>query len=383
MVNAAGTPAFILNYKGLDGRRHRDRLDATDQQEAERIMAQRISKQAQAEGKGAISVEAVRPITLSEFMEKNYLPYAKGHLKESSYKKYLFNSKIVLKELGSKIVQHLRPKDIRNYLSKRRISRKRGGIAIPLSGCQLNRERALLSSCLDMAVKDEIIPSNPVAGVKPYAENKRERWLTPAEVESLLKACEGASFEWLRPLIVVATNAGMRVNEILGLTWADTANGTIRVTSIRAKNRKTRFIKITKAVKEVLKAAGRIKAIDSPFIFINPGTGEPYTLRGVDDAFRKVRQIVGFAATGPDGVVFHTLRHTACSWMVQAGIPDRQIMAVLGHGSSRMVSLYAHLAPKHLDGAAAALEAMFESRAQEAPDAVDGVLMAKEVGVAS
>src|SRR5688572_25614583 len=112
MLNAAGTPAFILNYKGLDGRRHRERLDATTQEEAERIMARRISEMAQAEGKGAISVEAVRPITLNSYMKDTYLPYAKGHLKPDAYSKYVRVSKHVLAGLGEKVVQHIRPKDI-------------------------------------------------------------------------------------------------------------------------------------------------------------------------------------------------------------------------------------------------------------------------------
>jgi integrase len=51
-----------------------------------------------------------------------------------------------------------------------------------------------------------------------------------------------------------------------------------------------------------------------------------------------------------EGVSFHTLRHTAVSRMVAAGIPDRIIMKVVGHTSAAMVSRYAHLAPDSVKG---------------------------------
>jgi integrase len=58
-----------------------------------------------------------------------------------------------------------------------------------------------------------------------------------------------------------------------------------------------------------------------------------------------------------EGVCFHTLRHTAVSWMVAAGVPDRIIMRIVGHTTANMVSRYAHLAPDNLKGATDCLAA--------------------------
>jgi integrase len=52
----------------------------------------------------------------------------------------------------------------------------------------------------------------------------------------------------------------------------------------------------------------------------------------------------------------HTLRHTAASWMAEAGIPMSEIAAVLGHSDSRVTEkVYAKFSPTYLQRAVRAL----------------------------
>lgn len=360
MLNAAGTPAFILNYKGLDGRRHRERLNATTEKEAERIMAQRISEMAQAEGRGATSVEAVKLVPLREYVEKCFLPHCevslKGGKKGASYRCYLNSSRAVLPILGDKAVQHIRPRDIREYIRKRRAKLTPAGNTP--SPSTVNRDRAFLSACLELALQDELIPVNPVPAIKPLVENKPTRWLTPAEVGQILAAIDAGNSTWLRPIVVIAVNTGMRLNEVLALTRSEVEADQLRVTSSTAKNKKERYVKVTPVIRQALK--------DALAFALKIGPEGPSTKlfhwkdTSVSHAFKRACGSAGLDITGPDKVVFHTLRHTACSWMVQDGeMNDRQIMAQLGHGSSQMVSRYAHLGPESLDRPAAALEAAY------------------------
>ena len=44
----------------------------------------------------------------------------------------------------------------------------------------------------------------------------------------------------------------------------------------------------------------------------------------------------------------HTMRHTAASWLVQAGVPLYEVQKFLGHEKADTTARYAHLAP-HAD----------------------------------
>jgi integrase len=43
------------------------------------------------------------------------------------------------------------------------------------------------------------------------------------------------------------------------------------------------------------------------------------------------------------------MRHTCASWLAQDGVPDRKIAQILGHSSTRMLGVYAHLDPERHD----------------------------------
>ena len=55
-------------------------------------------------------------------------------------------------------------------------------------------------------------------------------------------------------------------------------------------------------------------------------------------------------------VVFHTLRHTFVSWLVQRGTPLYDVATLMGHSTLEMTKRYAHLAPENLRTAVKGLE---------------------------
>jgi site-specific recombinase XerD len=76
----------------------------------------------------------------------------------------------------------------------------------------------------------------------------------------------------------------------------------------------------------------------------------------VSKKFRQAVNICGFNEGITDNryrVVFHTLRHTFASWLVQRGVPIHVVSNLLGHSSIHVTERYAHLAP---DQGRAALE---------------------------
>ena len=56
----------------------------------------------------------------------------------------------------------------------------------------------------------------------------------------------------------------------------------------------------------------------------------------------------GLRKAGITGVCWHTLRHTAASRRIMAGMDLVSVKEILGHRSIQTTLRYAHLAPSHL-----------------------------------
>jgi len=88
--------------------------------------------------------------------------------------------------------------------------------------------------------------------------------------------------------------------------------------------------------------------LDSKYVFPGTKPGMPfYDLRG---QFEKAVKDAGL-----QDVTFHTLRHTAASHMVMAGIDLSTVQKILRHKSIAMTQRYAHLSPEHTKAAVEAL----------------------------
>jgi integrase len=180
----------------------------------------------------------------------------------------------------------------------------------------------------------------------PQKAEPRERWLTRDESDRLLAHCERPH---IRLAIMLGLHTGARIGAILGLTWerVDLARGLIDFREPGAT--RTRKRKVAVPINEVLApelAKARERAT-SAYV--------------VEFAGKRVARIKnGIAATARRakvaGVTPHVFRHTAATWMAQAGVPLWQIAGMLGHSDAVMVAqVYGHHHPAHMAEAAAAL----------------------------
>jgi integrase len=77
---------------------------------------------------------------------------------------------------------------------------------------------------------------------------------------------------------------------------------------------------------------------------------------GVDPAKLSVYTIRVFKRLGIPDASFHTLRHTAASWLVMEGVDLYAVGQILGHKTPRMTQRYAHLSPDYMAGAVGKLD---------------------------
>lgn len=76
----------------------------------------------------------------------------------------------------------------------------------------------------------------------------------------------------------------------------------------------------------------------------------------IRNAFRRV---VTAAGLDPDKVLRHTLRHTAITHLVQAGVDLPTVQRISGHKTLAMVARYAHQNGAHIASAMDKLEAVY------------------------
>jgi integrase len=216
----------------------------------------------------------------------------------------------------------------------------------PIAKAAINRELATLKAMFNMAIRDGKTDVNPVKEVKFFKEdNKKERILTPEEIQRLLAECNGH----LRPIVQIALNTAMILREILYLKWCNVDFNRNIIIVTQTKSSKNRNVPMNGLVTETLQSIER----KSEFVFCDPKTGEPY--HSIKTTFGKALKMARLI-----GVRFHDCRHTAATMMVMSGVDLATVKEILGHSSIEMTMRYAHPTTEGKMNAVRALERKME-----------------------
>lgn len=218
---------------------------------------------------------------------------------------------------------------------------------------------------------------NPVAKIKkPMADNRRVRFLTHEEADRLLGALALKSPN-VHDMALLSLHCGLRAGEIFGLERGDldiergviTIRGTSMKAGTRTKSGKTRPAIMTEAVKAML--ARRVHGQHHDLVF--PDRDGKKTA-AVSDTFKRVVADLGFNKGVEDDrqkVVFHTLRHTFASWLVEQGVDLYTVKELMGHGTLAMTERYSHLDPEKLQRAVKTLEEGIRAKQEEGKNVVE------------
>ncbi len=225
----------------------------------------------------------------------------------------------------------------------------------------------LLRSVLNTAVEDRLIRSNPCqvkgAGVEHSAERPT---LTVPQVVALAEAVPAR----FRVLVLLATVCSLRWGELAALTRADVdvCSGFVHVRrSVTELSDGRRLVGPPKSA-----AGRRVVAIPPSFlplvvehlaeyvasdadalVFIGP-KGAPLRRANFQKHWRTATDTVGVA-----GLHFHDLRHTGNTLAAQAGATMSDLMARMGHASTRAARIYLHTTSDRDRVVAAELDRLF------------------------
>lgn len=202
-------------------------------------------------------------------------------------------------------------------------------------------------------VYDGPVPTNGV--VLPKVDAIRMRFLTEKEASWLLHELDCRSPQFA-DVCRVSLNAGLRRGEIYALQVQHVNLETKLITVMDAKAG-SRVASMTDALAKVLEKYVKDRRKDE-YVFTQKGsTGKQ--LQYMNNVFKRVVDDLGLneGITDPrHKVVFHTLRHTFASWLVQRGVPLYTAGDLMGHKSIGMTKRYAKLAPDTRKDAISLLE---------------------------
>jgi integrase len=144
---------------------------------------------------------------------------------------------------------------------------------------------------------------------------------------------------------------------MLALRWMDVDVKNRRLYLRETKNGALRILPLPEAALTVLYSLPQGAAGDPVFA-------------GTDGAFLSVYTKRVFKSIGIPDASFHTLRHTAASWLVQAGTDLYAVGQILGHKTPRITQRYAHLSPDYMAASMGKLDSvmMGEVLLQKLPD---------------
>lgn len=394
-VTSAGAKAFIVNYR-VKGRERRITIGSypdwkvkAARDEAEKIKRRvDIGEDPMADRHAERAAPTVND--LADRFETDHIAKRRG----STAEQYRAILRLYIRPAMGKVrVADLRHADVEKL--HRDIAKTKPYAA--------NRAVAVLSKMFSLAVKWEMRTDNPVKGIERAPEERRERFLSPAEIgrlaEQLATHREKVSCNAIRLLLLT----GARKGETLSARWSefDLAAGVWVKPSAHTKQKKSHRIPLsaparallaemrTEADKEAAKARRNNLPVKDEYLFPSID-GRPLqeikrvwlsvcVAAGLAERVQKTDakgKLVKDAKAEPvmvwqSTVRIHDLRHTYASILASSGLSLPIIGALLGHTQTATTSRYAHLMDDPLRAATERVGAVVTAGSKPSADVVD------------
>lgn len=207
------------------------------------------------------------------------------------------------------------------------------------------RATVVFAAMLAWAVKRKIIPSNPAEGVELNKLQKRERFLSMAEIIKLGDAMREAEYQGVNlvglNIIRVLLLSGARKTEVASAKgrYLDAEHGALRLPDSKTDEK---VIGLGAPALAILVAL----APEDPDAWIFPASRGEGHFKGVGKIWKKVAEKAGIKVgrdAGRLGVRVHDLRHSYASVTVAGGDSLFILGKILGHAKASTTEKYAHL----------------------------------------
>lgn len=277
-------------------------------------------------------INSSKGIVFRDFLNKYYSPWAINHQKTNGNIVMLFSiySEFLTLELDEITLMRFE-QHTANRIMK--------GIA----KSTINRNLNILKAALNKAVEWNLIDINPLRHAKRFLipESDQKRYLTVEEENRIKEALNHPSVpEYMKPMVLLAINTGIRHTELLTLTWdrvhLDKEKPYVSIIGAYSKSSKTRYVPLNTEA---------LSAFSHHYV-------QAYRFQGgnvwgkkffkIDKQWKYITRLAGIK-----NCRFHDLRHHAASKWVMAGMDLYLVAQILGHSTIKITMQYAHLSPEY------------------------------------
>ena len=195
---------------------------------------------------------------------------------------------------------------------------------------------------------------SPTRSVKlPKVDNRRQRYLTPDECESLLTALKPHS-EHVYFISVLSLDTGMRFSEIANLERQDVNIFAESLFLRDTKSGRNRTVFMTDRIKELFQKM----AFGKPDELVFPNR-DGQKMKHISKTFDETVEKLGLNRGITDSrykAVYHSLRHTHASRLLESGVDIYHVKELLGHQSIQTTERYTHTRDETLKNAVKRME---------------------------
>lgn len=275
---------------------------------------------------------------------------------------------LMARDIGEIRLDRLRPSHVEAMI----VDLRRRGLA----DSTVRQVYVVLRAALDSAVRDGLIGKNPAASVqRPRVERHEAHVLTPSSVRDVLEHARTSRYYGV---VLAIASCALRRGEACALAWKDVdldnaeltvthtlalIDGRLTLTTPKSKRSRRRIPMTPELVAELRAVRKRQK---EERLRLGPDWGGHHemvftTEVGTLVSPRNILRVVEHAAKAAEleGVGAHTLRHSAATAWLEAGVHIKAVADLLGHGSIAVTGdLYGHTSQDQARNAVASLGMM-------------------------
>ncbi len=330
-VRATGGKTFYLRYQDQHGRQRQFKICAYGDLSIEKVRkeAQRLRSEVTLGGDPAEAKQEKKAIpTYAEFA-KQHLAHAKTYQRSYDTTE-MYMRRHIVPRWGKLHLSEIHQRDVATWLAEKR--------AEGLAPATVEKMRVILGRSFELAVQWSVPGAgrNPTRGIKrPPINNARDRYLTAAEAQRLRVAVAASRNKQLKHIIGLLLLTGARVSELLHAKWEHIDLERKAWLIPTSKTGKSRHVPLSKAAIDIINQVPKFEKC--PYLLPNPKTKEPFTdIKRPWDTVRTNAKLPGLR--------IHDLRHSAASFMINAGVDLFAVGRVLGHADHKSTMRYSHLA---------------------------------------